>query len=283
MFKLKFAETYYNSIYYKVNRKPITEDCFKVNENIFCVADGITRDLKNGNFTPYPETIEELDLIESEYPNPSGAFKAATITCDKFVEYISYNDENKVNEEMLLDILKKVNSYIWEINRNREINYIDQDLYATEAVGGLIVDDFLYCFSVGDCHITLLDDNLKIVFDTPTNTNFSDYVNPLFDKFNFNWSNPECRYLIRRLFRNNPSLKDNGQDISFGALTGEENSIYYINTYKVDLTNVKYICAYSDGYEPNFESREEIEKLIYNPESSKDSGKERTLILYEFV
>ena len=88
--------------------------------------------------------------------------------------------------------------------------------------------------------------------------------------------------MIRRFFRNNPTLKYNGEDITYGAM-GEKQAEYYINTFEVDLSNIKYICAYSDGAKPFFETEEGIRKLISNPESIKESGNEKTLIIYERV
>lgn len=89
------------------------------------------------------------------------------------------------------------------------------------------------------------------------------------------------RQMVRKEYRNNPNKKYEGKDISYGALSGEENAEYYIDTYVVDLTNAKYVCAYSDGCEPFFENKEQIKKLLTNLDSLKDEGKERTLIVYE--
>lgn len=279
MFNLKFAQVYDNSIFYEHDIKPIAEDYFNTGNQIFCVADGITRDLTDGTATPYPKTLDEIENIMKKYPNPSGAYMAAKICCDKFIEYI--DSCQKIDEKNLLEIIKKVNSDILVINKNREINYLSEDLYACEAAGGKIVGNYLYCFSVGDCHITLLDENLNKVFDTSSIDSFAQYCQDHLDKLNFNWEHHEFRYMIRRFFRNNPSLKENCKDITYGALSGEKNAEYYINIYKLDLQNVKYICNYSDGCEPNFKNLSEIKKLIENPESIKNSGKEKTLVLYE--
>lgn len=283
MFCLKFAQTYNHVIYNKYHSEPVIEDYFRTKDTAFCVADGITRDLANNTAVPYPETLGELQFILSNYPNPSGAYESAKICCDNFINYITKMDLDKISESTLSTIVKKVNADIQKINNGRIINYLGEDFYACEAVGGIIINNKLYCFSLGDCHITLLDENMNKLFDTPSNTNFTDYMKSYFDKFEFDWNHPECRYMIRKFFRNNPTLKDNSKDITYGALSGELEAEYYINIFCIPLTNVKYICAYSDGCEPNFENTENIKKLIENPESIQNYGKEKTLLLYENI
>ena len=61
MFKLKFAKMYDNSIFKKYNINPIAEDYFKVEDNIFCVADGVTRDSIYGESIPYPQNKQEVE------------------------------------------------------------------------------------------------------------------------------------------------------------------------------------------------------------------------------
>ena len=87
--------------------------------------------------------------------------------------------------------------------------------------------------------------------------------------------------MVRKEYRNNPRKKYKGKDISFGVLSGEKNAEYYIDTYTVNLENVKYICAYSDGCEPFFENREKRKQLINNLDFIESGGKERTLVVYE--
>lgn len=89
--------------------------------------------------------------------------------------------------------------------------------------------------------------------------------------------------MVRRDYRNKPDKKYQGKDISFGALTGEKEAEYYIDVYEVDLKDVSYICAYSDGCEPYFDDKEKIRQIIQNPQTIAEEGKERTLVIYEKV
>ncbi len=281
MWNLKFAKMYDNNIFTKYGLTPVAEDYFKVEENVFCVADGVTRDDINGNPVPYPKNKEEAEKWIELYPNPSGAFDAAKITSDTFVNLLKR--KSKINEQIILEAAKEANKAVWNINKERKIDYLKEDLYCCEAVGGIVQEDKLYCFSIGDCHITIFNDKLEQIFTTIDNhKQFENFIDNIYTKENeFNWDNPKDRIMTRRDYRNKPDKKLKGKDISFGAFTGEEQAEYYIDTYEVDLEKAKYICAYSDGYEPYFDTKEKIQKLIKFPESTAMEGKERTLIIYE--
>lgn len=285
MFKLKFAKMYDNTIFTKYNLCPVVEDYFKTSDSTFCVADGVTRDDVNGNVVGYPETKEEaLDWL-SRYPNPSGAYESAKIVCETFVNDVAKLNNSEISEEKIMDIIKKSNQSLQKINDNRNIDYLKEDYYCCEAVGGRIVNNTLYCFSIGDCHITVLNDNLDVIFTTINNhKQFEDYLNNIYCKqHHFDWTTPEARVMVRRDYRNKPDKKYEGKDVSFGALSGEKEAEYYLDTYSIDLSNAKYICAYSDGCEPFFESKENIEKLFENLDGLKYEGKERTLVVYEKI
>ena len=281
MFKLKFAEMYDNSIFAKYNEKPVVEDYFRANENTFCVADGVTRDSIYGEAVPYPQTKEEVEEWVRTYPNPSGAYEAAKICADQFLKYISEYKED-IGEKVIRDIVNKINSDIALINKDREIDYLANDLFCCVAVGGYIEGNNLYCFSIGDSHIMAFDKDLNLKFSTiNTHKQFEDYLE-IYQKTNpYDWKKAEDRIMVRRDFRNKPERKYNDKDVSFGVLSGEKEVDYYINTYKVDLSDVKYICAYSDGCEPFFKQKAEIRKIMENPYLIKEHGKERTLIIYE--
>lgn len=283
MFKIVFSKLYDNVIFTKHGLKPVVEDYFKTNDNIFCVADGVTRDDINGNPVGYPNSEQEAINWVKNYPNPSGAYESAKIICESFVENVSKLKENEVSKQSIEYSIKKANKDLKAINSNRIIDYLKEDLYCCEAVGGIIIGNKLYCFSIGDCHITVLDNNFDTIFTTINNhLQFEEYLNNVYIKENeFDWNNPKMRQMVRKEYRNNPNKKYEGKDISYGALSGEENAEYYIDTYVVDLTNAKYVCAYSDGCEPFFENKEQIKKLLTNLDSLKDEGKERTLIVYE--
>lgn len=285
MFVLKFAKMYDNTIFTQYGLCPVAEDYFKTENLTFCVADGVTRDDIYGNVVGYPQTKEEaLDWL-SRYPNPSGAYESARIVCESFVEDIVKYSDSEISEAYMMNAIKKANGELQRINNNRKIDYLKEDYYCCEAVGGRIINNILYCFSIGDCHITVLDHNLDVVFTTINNhKQFEDYLNNVYcNQHHFDWSTPEARVMVRRDYRNNPTRKYQGKDVSFGALSGQKEAEYYIDTYKVDLSNAKYICAYSDGCEPFFETKEKIVNLLGDLDGLKYEGKERTLIVYEKI
>jgi len=285
MFKLKLAKTYDNTIFTQYGLKPVAEDYFKVQENNFCVADGVTRDDIYGKAVGYPETKEEAIKWVKNYPNPSGAYEAAKIICESFVEEISSWRKKEVSEEKIMNSIKKANQKLQPLNSNRNIDYVKEDLYCCEAVGGTIIENTLYCFSIGDCHITILDKDFSPLFTTINNhKQFEDYLENVYTKTNaFDWEQPQYRRMVRQEYRNNPLKKYKGKDVSYGALSGEKTAEYYIDTYCVDISRAKYICAYSDGCEPFFEDKQSTMQLLQNVNTLKNTGKERTLIVYENI
>lgn len=285
MFKLKFAKTYDNVAFTKHNLTPVVEDYFNVKDTTFCVADGVTRDDINGDPVGYPETEQEARKWLETYPNPSGALESAKIICDDFVYEIHKLDDSEISNKIIDEEIKKANKSLKAINDSRDIDYVKEDYYCSVAVGGRIVGDKLYCFSIGDCHITVLNSDFDVIFTTINNhKQFENYLNDVYSKeHDFDWQRPECRKMVRKDYRNNPAKKYNGKDVSFGVLSGEENAEYYIDTYCVDLSDAKYICAYSDGCEPFFENKENIINILSDLNGLKYEGKERTLIVYEKI
>ncbi len=284
MYNLKFASTYDFAVMRENNIKAVTEDYYAITRNLFCVADGVTRDLIDGTSLKYPSTKEEAQAVIEKYPNPSGATLASTICATSFIKYASSID--KVSEDSVLEVLKKINSDIGEINKSRtNIDYVKEDLYGCVAVGGIITDDYLYCFSIGDCRIKLLDDNFNTTFDTENlNHNLLPYEEPkeFIDlyKDEWKWENPKYREYSRKNIRNNVQRFENGE-YSFGVLTGEETALPFVKISKVPLTNVKYILAYSDGCEECLDSKEKIISIIANPEQIKNEAHEKTLLIFE--
>lgn len=276
MFKLIYHDTQDNEIFAQYGEKTVREDYYKVENNIFCVADGVTRDYIDGTPAKYPKNEEEVKEWVKKYPYPSGAYKAAKVIADNFVEYMK--NEKHIDEANMLEILKKVNEDVWKINRDREIDYIKEDYYCAVAVGGIIQENVLYAFSIGDCHITLLDEEYNIMATTINNHKpFENYIETIYSKENqYNWEEKETRVMVRKDFRNKPEEKN-----SFGVISGEKEALKFIDTYKFELDKVKYICAYSDGCEPDFENRKAIKEIMENTKEKVKSGKEKTLVIYE--
>lgn len=281
MFSLKFAKRYQNQIYTNYNIKFPEEDYYNLNNNIFCVADGVTRDLKEGEVVPYPKTKQEAEYIANNYPNPSGAYMSSKICADNFLKYMQQYKEEEINKEAILEAIRKANKDIWEINKDRNIDYLEQDLYCSEAVGGIILDNYLYCFSIGDCYIKCYNSKYEEIFVTENDhllmENFED---EFLKSGEYNWFDQRYRILIRAALRNNSIITHNNKKVGYGALTGEESAIDFVKTYKINLDNVKYICAYSDGCMPYFEGNK-AEETIKNPDIIAKEGSERTVIIYE--
>lgn len=283
MFRLKYAKMCDNSIFEKYGEKPVAEDYFEAKNDMFCIADGVTRDTIHGESVPYPENEQEVKKWVRDYPNPSGAYDAAEICAENCIKLLS--EYKNINQDIMLDIVKKINQEIWNINEGRKIDYLKEDLYGCVAVGGIIKGNYLYAFSIGDCHIKAFDENFNLKFETINNhTNFEKYLSEIYIKNNdFDWTKSKDRVMVRKDFRNNPEAKYNGEEVSFGVLTGEKTAEHYIDTYKIDLSEIKYICAYSDGCEPFFEKKDTLKEIIEEPSKVEKEGKERTLVIYKKV
>lgn len=283
MFKLVYNKKYQNQLYTKYGIEFPEEDYYFIDNSIFCIADGVTRDLIGGEIRPYPKTEEEVKYIAEHYPNPSGALMSSKIIANNFVKYIK-EKENIVDERIIKEEIKKANKDVWEINKNRDIDYTGEDLYCSVAVGGIIKEDYLYCFSIGDCYIKAFDNNFNELFVTVNeHLNTEEYEEEFLKKGLYSWDDPRGRILIRAALRNNAIISYKGKKVGFGALTGEDSAMDFIKTYKVDLKNIKYICAYSDGCMPYFEDQKESKSTVLNPERIAKDGKERTLVIYERI
>jgi len=280
MFKLKYSKRYQNQIYTKYELKFPEEDYFYLEDNIFCVADGVTRDLIGGDIRPYPKTKEEATYIAEHYPNPSGAFESSKIIADNFVKYMK--QAKKITETEILEAIKKANKDVWEINKNRKIDYVGEDLYCSEAVGGVITEEFLYCFGIGDCYIKVYDENYDELFTTVNDHEWMEkFEEEYLKKGLYNWLDPRSRLLIRGALRNNYIVTYQGEKVGYGALTGEDRAMDFVKVHKIPLAKAKYIVAYSDGCMPYFENKEEIKKTLENPDRIIGNGSERTLVVYE--
>ncbi len=280
MFKVKYSKRMQNQLYTKYNLEFPEEDYYYFDGGAFCVADGVTRDLKGGKVVPYPKTKEEAQFIANNYPNPSGAFESSKICADNFVKYIK--QANHIDENAVLEAITKANKDIWSINKDRNIDYVEEDLYCSEAVGGIIADEYLYCFGIGDCYIKVFDEKFEEIFSTENDHLWMEkFENQYLKSGEYNWFDARYRILIRAALRNNYIITHNGKKVGYGALTGEDRAIDFVKTYKVKLENAKYICAYSDGCMEYFETKEEAQKTCTDPERINESGSERTLIIYE--
>ena len=285
MFKLKFAKTYDFAIMLKHNLDHVLEDYFTVSDNAFCVADGITRDFLDGTPLSYPETYEEAIELIKKYPNPSGATAAAKICAEGFVSLASsLSTVSEITNAHIMNILKTVNSEIATLNKNRKIDYIKNDYFACVAVGGIFVENMLWCFAIGDSTLKILDENYNVIFDSSlNNTALIPYKPSLFLKLRtgtWTWNNPKFRKHLRKKIRNN-TWRLFTRKYTFGALTGQKKAIPFIKTYSINLEKAKYILAHTDGCDDCLRTKEQIISVIANPEQIKDEIHEKTLLIYE--
>ncbi len=279
MFQVKYSKRYQNQIYTKYGIEFPEEDYYAVDGNLFCVADGVTRDLIGGEIKPYPQTKEEAEYIAAHYPNPSGAFKASQIIAYEFVANMK---EKTPSEDAVKLAIQKANQAVWEINKNRKIDYVGEDLYCCEAVGGVITEEYLYVFGIGDCYIQVFDEEQNELFSSENDHLWMEkFEEDYLKKGNYDWFDPRSRLLIRGALRNNYLVTYQGERVGYGALTGEERAMNFVKIDKVPLKNARYIVAYSDGCMPYFANQEEVKKTLENPDRIKENGSERTLIMYE--
>lgn len=278
MFQLKYSKRYQNQMYTRYDIEFPEEDYYYLEDNVFCVADGVTRDLIGGEIRPYPKTKEEAQYIASHYPNPSGAFASSKVIANSFVKYAKQGNSS---EETVKEAIRKANQDVWEINKNRKIDYVGEDLYCSVAVGGIITEENLYGFSIGDCYIKVFDETKNEIFSTENDHFWMEkFEEEYLKKGNYDWFDPRSRLLIRGALRNNYLVTYQGERVGYGALTGENRAMDFVKMYQVPLKNAKYIVAYSDGCMPYFE-KEEAKKTLENPDRIKEDGSERTLVIYE--
>jgi len=213
------------------------EDAYLVKSNIFCVADGITRDPTSS--ADFGEISIEQAL--KNYPNPSGAKIAAELFCNEFTELASKG--KAVKESFIF-----ANKAISELNKKyiKKADYLANDFYACVASGGIIQDKKLHWGQICDCGIIVFDKKGTVKFQTNNGMiPFLEYISGKEGR----WSDPERRKLIRSQFRNNPKQVAGGEVVSYGALTGEKEAEFFMEFGKIDLETGDLVVFYTDGFE----------------------------------
>lgn len=282
MYSLRYSKTYNFGIVENNSLKHVYEDKFIANSNMFCVADGVTRDFVDNTPLRYPKTEKEaIDMI-AKYPNPSGSAKVAQICVDTVISYL--RNGVAIDSQTLKNAVKAANEKIKKLNEGRKINYLANDYYNCVAVGGVIENDYLKCFAIGDSEIKVLDENLNIIFDSGEHLKedaglLYDFMKMLFPK-KWNWENNSCRRYIREHVRNNRWLKAIGKN-NIGSLTGENKALSFLTTYEIPLKDAKYILAFTDGCSTLLKTKNQIEEVLKNPDIIKNSTCEKTLVIYE--
>lgn len=260
------------------------EDSFIIEDNIFGVADGITRD----PISPVDFDNLSMKKLLKNYPRPSGAKMAADCFCKSFVDYIK---SHTINNQTAVNAFKFANIEIEKLNKryNPQIDYLVNDFYACVACGGIINKSILYWSSIGDAEIKVCDKKGNFKFESPNGVaSFLKHVkiNPQ------EWGKPKRRREIRSQFRNNPNKKKNGRLVAYGALTGEKNAEYFIYSGKVNLSKGDLIIFYTDGFSQTIKNKQflklinqkNVKKLltldkILSKQNYQKYGEERTLII----
>ena len=284
--KLVFAKTYDFGIMIKNKLNHVIEDYYVAKDDIFCVADGITRERIDGKELAYPQTVEEAIDINNNYPNPSGAYKAAKVFSDAFI--CEMEKQELYNRNIIMNCVEIANREVERINAGRKIDYGIEDYYACVAAGGVIKNGVLYCFTIGDCKIKIIDDEYNVLFDTTIkdiNTLDQKIKKPFkyskIDNDNWNWSNIEYRKYYRKKYRNN-AIRKLFNKSAFGALTGEKSALKFVNIFIVPISDkAHYILAYSDGCDSFMQDSLSLESVINNPDIMEEEKHEKTLLIYK--
>lgn len=227
--------------------KPI-EDSFQIAGNIFCVADGITRD----PLTPSDFTGLSPEEFFKNYPNPSGAKIAADLFCNEFVKNLA---GRLASVAVVKDAFTVANSAIGQLNKDNvpHVDYLVNDFWACVAAGGIIDNSELRWGMIGDCGIIVFNSSGKIKFHTEDGlAAFSSYR----AVFPMDGNKPEMRKIVRSEFRNNPRKIVNDKCVGYGALTGEREAEYFMQFGKVGLVSGDLIVFYTDGFAPMVTQKE---------------------------
>lgn len=198
----------------KLMDKP-NEDIFLCdgNNGIFLLLDGVSRDRESGR-----------------YPNPSPAVDVVHILKDEIYNYlISHRWDSQNILDLIVKAVKIANNKVKIYNDRKKL------LFAAGAVGIIAIIDKgqLFYAYIGDCFGRIVYDNNIVVF-THCQTELINKHKKEFSAFE-----------IREIICNNPV-----HPYSYGVLNGDEQAIYFLQTGKIDLFDVKCIILTSDGIEP---------------------------------
>ena len=242
------------------------------NSNRFCVADGVTRDLRNGEVFKYPSSF--IDKVKTVIYRPQ-------VSKLKELSDLVTSSFTSSNKTELKEVLSQINSEIKEFNNKNlkfGVDLLGKSLFGVVAAGGIIEEEKLKCFNIADSNIMLLDN----LFDEIVKTK-DDYTNGEIDRNtsmknmypNLDWNDNEYRKTFRSLYINT-DLKQ-----SFGTLNGNKEALDHINYYDFNIRYAKYILAYTDGFKEIIED-EKKRKDFFTGEALK-LEKEGTLIGYKKI
>jgi len=261
------------------------EDAFKYltlkDKTIIAVADGITRDpIDLPNLPDYNTIIGEVELA-IEYPIPSPARKAADLFCDSFLNYAK---KSKPSMGTIKNSMLYSNKKIKQLNKNKKIDYLENDFAACVASAGIVSANILYYGFITDCGVAIFSRKGKLKFITKSegpNPKIGKEIAKESEKYGLGWKDPRWRARTRSHYRNNTK-----EPLAYGALTGEETAKYYIGIGKKELLPRDYVVFYSDGFLPIIASKKfNITKQFNNlkdyfeKHAEKIDGSEGTVVV----
>lgn len=252
------------------------------------VADGVTRDLKNGR-TVRRNALESLEnwFFYPRFPDPAQI--AADLAVKTFNATIS--DYNLKDANTVRAAIREANGAIglWKKAHMPQCDYAENDRPSCTFAG--IVPDVrngvLHYGFICDSGLAIFDENGKVSFRTPDEG--PSELNPYFWKderlkdIKDKWQDRRARQIIRVEFRNNP---DNSH--SYGVLSGEDSAMYYVKTGTLEFKPGQRAVIYTDGAEPTTESEEFAQHLIAGNTRAierllkRDVKSEGTLVITEF-
>lgn len=249
---LLFAKTYENTktIWYDF---PV-EDVFWCDEKNAIVADWVTRD------PIWLSDFSSVSLSEfiNNYPRPSWWALAA----EKAVQVFKDNLNVKLDDRLLV-----CNCEIQKLNDelNPDVDYLENDYFATVAAAIEIGNGTMFYSYICDCGVIVYDNNWKIKFQTEDcKKMYSDkYIDEYMESKWLKWASPQARCDIRKYFRNNTENIQDGNCVSYGCLTWEDNAKFFIKSWYVGVNNGDYIIVYSDWFSSFLHDEDFINQIIH--------------------
>lgn len=237
-----------------------TEDAYSVNGNLFAVADGVTRDLRNGKAI-IKNFMGALDVIRY-YPRPSPAKEVSDIFVNELP--LVFRDFSKKDASSLKSAMGYVNvgmiddyNKSQDINR-RTVNYLENDFAGCVASAAFKDNGYVHWGFISDCGIAIFDEkgNLKFRTEDEGPSRFYNERWASEEMAGLSWSDSEARVITRRDFRNNPY-----NPYSFGVFTGQNEACNFIKSGTEEIKPCWYLITYSDGLEDTVFSGEFSDKL----------------------
>lgn len=238
--------------------KYIDCDTAFVNGLRFFVADGVTRDFKNGDEFRFPKNFRDIRNFIYNFPDIDKLQYIVNASGKRFI-LSNRTDLKKVLEE----INAEIKSY-YDVVIKGPTDYLGKNYLGMTAAGGFIKDNKLKAFNIGDSNIVVLDKFYDDIFKTKDSV--SDFKirreddikdrNPFITgNVDEHWNDRNYRSWFRNRYINTSN------DFSFGVLNGEKGALDHINYYDWDIKDAKYIFSYTDGYEEVMENKNQIRSL----------------------